>query len=332
MGTDTLQFWIRLVVLGGLVIAAQLMSRVVYTGDEDSNVVRLRQLLQEGVDVVYFGDSVNYIVDPQDEDQRPISEMLDGLVPNLKVAAIDHPAYHLRVFEAFVDALAGQLELPRAVVIPINLRSFSPSWDRFPQYQFTEVRRELKYGLWWRAVEKPLRTFHVLDDFREASWDEYEQTPVYFGTEPAGIVLDFDNPSYRRPSPEKRRNKFIFEYMAAVSPDHRLLESLRRIAARARELKITALFYVTPVDAETGTSYVGPAFVPQIEANTKAIRGQLTDIDPPLLDLALSLPAARFHYASVYPNEHLDETGRMFVARKLAAALKQLPLRARHEP
>lgn len=332
MTSYPLRFWIKLTTLGGLVIAAQLLSRVVYTGDEDANIVRMRQLLQDGVDVLYFGDSVNFIVDPDDDDDRSISRMLDSLTPELSVAAIDHPAYHLRVFESFVDALAEQPRRPRAVVIPVNLRSFSPSWDRFPQYQFTDVRRELKYGILWRAVEKPLRTFHVLDDFREVSWETYETTPVYSGTKKVGVVRDFDNPSYRRATRENRRNKFILEYMAAVSPDHRLLLALRRIAARARELNITPLFYLTPIDVETGTRFVGPSFTRQIEANAQTIRSQLKDVNPPPLDLSLSLPADRFHYASVYPNEHLDEAGRMFVAEQLAQSLQRLPPDPRPKP
>jgi hypothetical protein len=76
------------------------------------------------------------------------------------------------------------------------------------------------------------------------------------------------------------------------------------------------------VDVESGTRSVGPEFREAMAAHTGLIRDLLAERKVPLLDLSASLDASLFDWRDrLYPNEHLKEKGRRYVADQVARRL-----------
>ena len=109
-----------------------------------------------GKPVLYLGDSTIERIAHQDDDRRAITEMLDAHLGG-GVLGVSHSAYHPTMYKwlsRLFEVLPGK---PRLVIIPVNLRSFSPVWEYHPEYQFTEeierIDTYLRHGRLLPAVE-----------------------------------------------------------------------------------------------------------------------------------------------------------------------------------
>ena len=113
-------------------------------------------------DIIYFGDSTIYTLGVGDKDKRTTSEMVEEITPCYSLGSITHAAYQMDIYLEFCRYITRQKQHPSFIIIPINMRSFSPEWDRRPQYQFEMEKIILRGGLLKQlllAFYKPLRVF-----------------------------------------------------------------------------------------------------------------------------------------------------------------------------
>lgn len=271
--------------------------------------------------VIYFCDSCNAWIDIDDVDRRLITELLNDQLLDKEVVRLDGGAYHLELYEAFVDLLITRQVRPDVLIIPVNLRSFSAEWDARPAYSFSSAKQQLR-----RADNPVASAFSPL--MKTLQWEreetpsiaDFRATAVFDGEQQVGTVTDFDNNAYLHPTPELVRNKFIFHYMSSLQPQHRKLVALRNIAHQAAKHNLKILFYVTPIDYQTGTACLGERFTQQVSKNIALIRRNVSEYPVDFVDWSFALDASAFSW-NTYPNEHLKEKGRSFVARNLAARL-----------
>lgn len=308
----------RLLLLAIVVAALQLV--LVPRLQKRKDVKRFEQVVAAKPDVLFFSDSVNSWIDDDDTDRRTLAEMLsDDLGAN--VGVIDRGAYHLEVYEAFIDLMIARGVRPQAILIPINLRSFSPEWHSRPAYQFTESKRELRQAddLLASAFQPALRTLQLLQD-ESITPDQFKRTPVYRGEQQVGHVRDFDNASFQTPTPERSREKFIYQYMYHLTDDHPKLVALRNICAKAKLHDFNVLIYVTPIDVASGEACLPGEFREQVARNIRTIAKQMKSHAPPLVDLSDALAPSEFSF-ELYANEHLKEGGRQFLAQHIGEKL-----------
>ena len=102
-------------------------------------------ILKDKPEVIIFGDSVMTVSDPKDIDKRPTDLMLQEKIPNLNVESIDYLAYNPDIYLEYIKYITNNKFKPKAVIIAINLRSFSPDWDQNPGYQFEQEKLILRY-------------------------------------------------------------------------------------------------------------------------------------------------------------------------------------------
>jgi len=282
------------------------------------DVRRFESCFAQAPDVVMFCDSTNAWIDEKDSDPRAISDMFEDLLDETKIGHVTRAAYHVQVYAAFVDLVVARGLRPRGLVIPINLRSFSPEWDRKPAYQFEKELRLIRNAdaPLRLAVDPLLRTLHLIDE-APVTQHEYKNSPVYRGERLVGVVRDFDNPSFREVTRERTRNKMILHYMYPLREDHRKLEALRNIARTAARNDLNIVFYISPIDVQTGEELLPDEFRRQVGANVAMIQQALAGHRPALIDLSAALPADAFSWHD-YPNEHLCQEGRALVATRLA--------------
>ena len=255
--------------------------------------------------------------------------LLQRILPAARVAKITHASYQSDVYAAYAEYIVRKGYHPKFVIIPINLRSFSPEWDRQPLWQFEKEKLTLAMkDTFWMKFYQPLAVLKFFEP--RINRFAYEQTDVFDGGQRIGKVHDFDNAAYKDVSPEHMKDKLRFRYMGQIAPDHRKIKSLEHAAAVLKAGGIAPIFYITPVDYQTIEKNLGPQSVEQIVANVNVINAALSAKGVDVVDLSRTLPSSEFSWPEDgegphYPNEHLRLRGRMFVVKSLvdASALHQ---------
>ncbi|MBN1383796.1 MAG: hypothetical protein JW983_02785 [Elusimicrobia bacterium] len=287
------------------------------------------EIIKSEPDIIYFGDSVVTSCDVADKNKKTLPEMLEEILKNKKVGAIENSAYHPEVFYAVCKNIVSRGAGVETVVIPINLRSFSTEWDMKPEYQFREDIAFFTYdSLLFRVFYEPFTVFKVFD-LTPVSEEDYKRTPVYNGDIMAGRVKDFeDKERYNKYSEENMKNKLTFFYLYKLSEKHRKMKALISLAKLLNKTSVNAVFYLTPVDYETGDKFMGSQFSSRIKKNAYVVVSLLNEAGADVIDLSRSLPKDAFDLSErQYCNEHLNEKGRKFVARQVARRIKQLEVR-----
>ncbi len=279
----------------------------------------LSETLDKGYDVLYFGDSTVGASADTDTDKAPISEMLARLKPKLSIIDLSRSSNHLGLYEAMIEQIVRSGKKP-AVIIPINMRSFSPWYDKRPEFQF---EKEIFYmtapSPLVACFYKPLAVFRAIDD-NAVTFSEFYQTPVYRGKKQVGIVADFNDTVLATTTPENIKTSFMLGYMFNLEPNHRKLDSLRNIIDQADRSGFKVYFYITPINHEQGEKFYGEEFKEQMKKNTDTICAILKEKNHPCANLAFSIDSSYFQ-SPVLPSEHLNQKGKMFVAEEVAKML-----------
>jgi hypothetical protein len=278
---------------------------------------RLKTFLKKKKDIIYFGDSTLYTVGRGDKDKRDLGRMAADMLPQYSMGEISHAAYHIELYLEYCRYIVKQKYHPSIIIIPINMRSFSPDWDMRPQYQFEREKIILKGGLLKHLVlvfYKPLRVFKY--DFYTLTREEFLNTPVFNGTRRVGVISDFNHKGYLKHSESNMKNKILLFYMYSLTRQHRKVKSLGETVRILSRNNIRALFYITPIDYETGEKYFPGQFTQRLKENVQLIRSVLETEGVDVLDLSTTLPAEVFTWG-LYPNEYLKTKGRMYTAKRI---------------
>jgi len=328
----------RLVLKMGMLAAAVLLSQCALTvgllhvaGGRLQNQLlrfdmyaRLQHHLKLKTDIHYFGDCTLFTGKAGDKDNRSIPAMLQALCPGYAVAELSHPAYHMDLYLAFCQYIVKQGQHPKLVIIPINMRSFSPEWDRRPQYQFTREKTILAGGPKKYLLLAFDRLFMSLGyDLCAGSRDKYLREPVYCGDEKVGLVKDFLNPDFGKYSDEIMRDKLVFFYLYSLRPGHRKVRSLLEIARVLSLHSIPVIFYVMPIDCQTGEEFFPGLFSRRLAENVRVIRSALAETGNDVMDFSAAVPRGEFAWRQ-YPSEHIDSQGKLRVAEGLSSRLNGL--------
>lgn len=264
--------------------------------------------------IIYFGDSTIKYAGPNDNDKSSIVEMLSKINPAYTIGDISHGGNWLKIDEELFKYMVKSPNKPEAVILPINLHSFSVG-NMGPGYQFEKEIFYLKMPLLITYFYKPLAIFHAIN-INTVAYSDYARLPVYYGEEKIGAAGDFDNPGIYAPTTENIRKLYVFTFMQNLNKNHPYLKFLENIIDSAGKADIKLYVYLTPINFEEGAKYVGPDFIKQTVANAKTICSVLEEKSLPCLNLALSLNSGYFA-SPIYPNEHVNERGRKFIAGQI---------------
>ncbi|GIW06787.1 MAG: hypothetical protein KatS3mg060_1592 [Dehalococcoidia bacterium] len=275
--------------------------------------------------VLFLGDSVLDRVSRTDNDRRSLRTMLEELADDRGGGlALGRPAFHPGVFVAMMRAVLALPQRPQAVVVAINLRCFSPQWDRHPGWQF-----EREIVAFERFAAQPFQQAPRLRPFQPSSeaMRAYDAEPVQYLGGAFDTIGGYRRLIATKPADEqgqrfRRAQIFVYHYLFDLSVDHRRLSQLRELLRLASDAGLPTLLYVTPVNVEGGSRLVGPQFAECIAAHVRAVRDAL-DRDRPVLDLSALVDSDGFLYPED-PTEHLNERGRAALVRALRPALDEV--------
>ncbi|MBN1581574.1 MAG: hypothetical protein JXA89_12795 [Anaerolineae bacterium] len=316
-------FLILLVLIQGLV-------SILFPAPLPAKIVQFDRYLTQGIDLLYFGDST--LVLPAGE--VTTGEILQELLPNRQIGQTAHTAYGLDLFQSLVAYTDRRGAWPRTLVLPVNMRSFSPEWDMRPAYQFEKETKILAMGLpWARFFFRPFNVFGLFQP--SISQDQFLNAPVYDGDVFVGRVKDFESESvveglrgdigniYREvklEDEEKAQAVLTYHYMANLKPDHRKLDAMIKLSGLAAQNGVEVILYISPINETQGERFLGRAFSERLAENIQVVRSRLEAAsleNVTLLNLAFDLEAYDF-----VDMEHLTETGKEYVAEQLALAIQ----------
>lgn len=334
------KLFVFLLILFGL----QAVIFIVRSPSVPEGVTQLKTHLAQGVDVIGLGDSSVLFAYDKESNQDPTYTLLQGIMNQHRIGAIAHPAYHMGIYEAYFENIVKNSHSVDLVIIPLNLRSFSPESDQRPDYEFSESKLLLRHDGWLtRMFLRPLSVFKLFAP--QITERDYHNKPVYFGDQRVGQVKDFLSDKYfvtksrdevKKGAPRKfikvsipfYRDKFIFHYMYALKEDHRKMASIRRIIRMSHQAQIPVIFYITPIDVETGTHLLGKRFKEQVAQNAKVLQEVVQQEGGVVMDLSATLGKDFFYWyddekGEFTPSEHLRYPGRAYVAKRLFGLITQ---------
>lgn len=277
---------------------------------------RILELEHAPGEIVFFGDSVVQTAATGDADPR--------LLPDMVAAEIEEPVLRVSQAATGADMHAAWLRFsarltppPRAVIIPVNLRSFSPHWERNPGWVFSDVAAMIDHPLYARLGS-------VLEwDWGRPTEEAFQATPVFVNDVEVGTVATLDVGSAGwMPPDEVRRSRYLIRYASDVRRSRRLaaFEDLVREANRS---PFPVILYLTPVDVDAIQHNVDEATYAAVQANLAILRAALSTTRWPSVDASEAVREADFDHPPGDPHEHLKWRGRLAVAEALANALRE---------
>lgn len=220
-----------------------------------------------------FGDSVFLRVASEDHPQESLADML-CLQFGDQIFQVSGSGYHSGIFERFSAVLATLPARPSTVIIPVNLRSFSPTWDLNPLYQF-------------RAETDVLSSFIAGDlNYRlqnvDADSDSQNLSFVMACGGGRSVTLgDFLDITRTQPVPDSdewvARLKCIFKYhyTCTLDQENRKLRSLVMAVKTLNDLGVAVYCYITPINYEAGIEYCGSSFAGKVCENISVLQHEL---------------------------------------------------------
>ncbi|MEE9604738.1 MAG: hypothetical protein V3V70_04125 [Candidatus Scalindua sp.] len=227
------------------------------------------------LDVLIIGDSVMSVVSTKDNNKTNLFEMLLTKLKSyedLKVDGIYHTGFHFGTFYLILHLFNFFNKLPSLVVLPINIRSFLPQWDKHPDYHkdpICEIYNFLRssdydFGNTY-GIEKP------------TTYDDYITTKEnypFLSIKSNGEFLAWvdrktgDQKEYF----ERYRQIFIWHHLASIDDKNRKYLFLKQIIELLTQNGVKLYCYITPINYLKAEEFVGIDFKYYFEKNISIIK------------------------------------------------------------
>lgn len=286
---------------------------------------KLKHIMSESeipIDLLLLGDSVTERVSNKDQDTRPLYAMVaDAITRDTNYYHISHSAYYMDIYHLYVELLIATNRKPKMIIMPINLRNFSPQWDYNPMFQNISHIAMLFDMLKQHNISPDGRLYG-----NDMSIWQYVNAKVNFIGSDYDRVWHFlriiaSKPKSAQGKIERRKNIFTFHYMNAVNIDDRKISHLADIIRLCGSNDIKLLIYFTPINYEAGAKYIGSDFTANLKTNvammtTQALSAVGDTVHAKLIDLS-TLLTSEYFFNPDETTEHLADIGRNALCRKL---------------
>ncbi|MFN8400350.1 MAG: hypothetical protein U0X74_10060 [Anaerolineales bacterium] len=283
-------------------------------------------------DILFFGDSVLLRISRDDTDTDTLDRMLfKKMYGKISLLSIAHTAYHMQVYKNLISVLDVTKRKPKVVILPINLRSFSPQWDFYPAWQFRDEIRAIERYLLDPSLE--IASVGEVPATAKLLW-LFDAIPVQYPLTEFNRTGQFRSMIASKPKNEDQksyrlRQIFIYHYMHPLANDHPKLKALEECVRMLSVLQIPLVLYVTPINWEAGRKYVGWEFTEAVKSNVNMISNRLSrhQMDNKVIfgDFSTLLEPGCF-FRDDNATEHLNQQGRGRLADEIKKMFLELDL------
>jgi len=258
---------------------------------------------------LYFGDSV--ISNGEGSVDEYLSE-----ISNREITPLHYPSYSQEIFFNMLTVMVNQGVKPKLVILPVNLRSFSPSWEQ--DYRWKFPNEDLVY--YW-GYDLPFRLARVFK-INTGPIDTYEADQGLVMIEGQWKSIE---PEPLTTYPEEIRSKIEYRMLKSLryyGMDLKRSKSLKFLKKNAELLTkhgINHLIYLTPLDqTELKRWLTGPEYK-HVQANINTVFDLVKSETQYAVNFAYLLPTGNFDYPKRRVSEHLTVAGK----QKLADAIEK---------
>ncbi|MGW9949723.1 hypothetical protein J2W92_005074 [Rhizobium leguminosarum] len=291
------------------------MPKVVLAGSGGLPYPTLKSILSDTADIALFGDSVMERVSRHDRDRRTLGQMVADIASPRSVVILSRSAHNPDIYLPLLQAMAKARRKPRTIVIPINLRCFSPQWEMSPDWTFDQEKRIISRYLRWRwSAIKPVDDVY----FDAEKHANFAQEPVEYELSPLSTIGEFKRVIASEPSRERSAAIFTYHYTHRLSQSNLRLKSLRDCVKIAHSIAREVIVYITPINMEALQRFVGPKAADIVFNNIRTIEMALGDEH--LSNWIQALPETSF-FSEDLATEHLNEVGRQALASLISETL-----------
>jgi hypothetical protein len=270
--------------------------------------------------VLLLGDSVMSWFAADDNDRTNLARAISSLSP-APVADKSSGGYGIEIASAQIQGLRLLNIRPRAVVVEVNLRHYSPAWELSPRLQKPLITKAFESG--WllpvRAAAVFKCRFGVLSD------RAYLATRLKVAGRDLGPLAEYDRlPLWSSPGripPAELGHRTSLARYASDIEDGSSLSRLRTAVQVVKMARIPAVFFLTPINIDYLRARLAPAEMACVEKNLTLLRQTIAQAGIFWVDLSHSLPSEEFDHPPLVPNEHLRARGRKFVADRVGKLL-----------
>ena len=296
----------------------------------------------EAPGILYFGDSVLERVSWNDNDTSTLGEMVSTrLKPNYNVCVISRTAYHPSIFLSLGQVLKITQKRPNLLILPINIRCFSPQWDWEPLWQYD---REIL------AIEKfcndPFRRIPRLVPSNKLTSTHHMQNKFLKRTVKYPLTnftrighfkeLIATKPTETQAINHRWRQIIIYHYLHPLRSDNQKLRNMQKLIKLMHEMDILVFSYITPINYQAGKRIVGEEFTHIVSNNIATIFQAITGCQKHIClgcvwnqhrlvvaDWSTML-SENFFFHNNDPTEHLNEKGRSSLADAIVKLVNNL--------
>jgi hypothetical protein len=282
------------------------MPKVVLAGSDGLPYPSLTAVLQNTANIVLFGDSVMERVSRHDQDRRTLGQMIAGNSAS-SVLTVSRSAHNPDIYLPLLRALSKARHKPHTIILPVNMRCFSPQWQMSPDWQFTQEKTIIARYLRWRWPVAPVADVHY-DPAKHAVFD---QLPVEYKLSAFRKIGDFKAAIASEPSCDRSAAIFTYHYTHDLDLANARLQNLQQCVKIAKSIAPQVFVYVTPINVQALNRFVGPEAVSILLKNVDVLASALDhDRFKSFVD---AIPEDQF-FSEDLATEHLNEVGRVRLA------------------
>ncbi len=283
-------------------------------------------------DVLYFGESSNYWVAPEDTDKRTISDMINDSISGMRLSGIQVPAYHAAMFAEVINNIDVKARVKK-IVVTMNLRSFDKPWI-YSNQEGALLRTKCFYYPYDPLYNRLCAT---LGYYYNPSSDEQDQKMLYC-FEHDSIKVNFklpfytvnswkDNIKYLKEDGNVDEDKqglahhYVKAYAFSIDTSNNpRIKDFDRIVAICKSKNIQVYFNLLSENTQWADSLVGKELSQVMRYNRDLLVQRYTNKGAIVIDNLEAVPGKHFGEKN-WTTEHYDQYGRLIVARNVAKVL-----------
>ncbi len=332
--------------------------RTLYTSDlkkYSSVKLQIDSAFQSG-DIIYLGESSNTSFNPwTDTLNQSISDFLQLYIPNKKVKAVTHPAYHPGLFLKMLELLPEGDVSDKVIVLGVNMRTCGPS-AMFSGNEASNQQEAVFYSKRYPLLSRIFMGLHFYDNRGGLEMErlkfQWWRTQDLSSISPYSSALNWMESvnskmgldrldqkvkdSFQLEQINSMMGAYIKEFAFILDENNPRLKDLKAIVDCCRNQKVRLVFHILPPNRHHAQMLFGNELVRVMDRNHQFLVQQLKSWNSEFIDNYSLIEASekvavpieyKDHYSDFsgsrftdqwYPTEHYNQTIRQRIAESIA--------------
>ncbi len=318
----------------------RIYTEYVWSSDLKKHGTMLDELhaIQDTSDMLYFAESSNFTIGPNDTAKLRISDYIDLSFPSRRIGVINHGAYHAQLFLPLIEQIDTSSSV-KTIIVTLNMRTFNQDVI----YGEDEAGLQMTARLYQPQPPLLNRLFvslnhydnkdaHARDILLWKAWttDTLKSTVDSITFDPNTIrrwceTTKFpDSNGVENMKLRVLADQSIKAYAFQIDESNPMVQAFDEMVAVAGQKNINLVFNLLAENVEDAQQYVGSNLVWLMRQNRDFLVNRYTERGVLVVDNMELLGSLHFLDRAVFPTEHYDEAGRKAIGQNVANSLKKI--------